>query len=475
MMDSELGVLIRSYPHEFQTSCFDYLQNNGFTIEYNSRPLEEFISPATWKSCDAVILQLGDSASVSKEELESISSHVSLPLFMICSDFNPDFVRFQNSHRLIHLDESVSPLVLRANILAQATSRGKSEIFPEQSSACGSRCLSLGGKLCDSLCSCDFMGIAILNPLGQVKIATPFISRLTGLPDWKIPGMNFLEFLKDPDILEEIEEILGGRRNDHFQLNLNLSDSNGVTRPCLVSGRVFRSGDYHEILLLVFDTASDLLPGKIVSERQTDREMLMNEVNHRVKNNLQMVGSLVDMAALRVSDKSAAETLFSIRSKIYTVAMIHEQLYMENSLYYIDMGRHLENLMEYIRSSFAMNSTDNDYSRNLSVSIRSDRIILPLERAVPFSLVLNELISNSFKHGRREPDGKIEAIMWIDDQGRVCAEIRDNGPGVNLSRDLNNPSNLGLKLVKNIVSLQLKGTFEILGGDGFRARVSFRI
>ena len=176
-----------------------------------------------------------------------------------------------------------------------------------------------------------------------------------------------------------------------------------------------------------------------------DKELLLQEIHHRVKNNLQVISSLLDMTGMRVKDKICLSLLQDARAKIQTMTFIHSQLYQSERFDRIEMGIHIRQLIQYLSFLFAR-------KRNIRSFVDIAEVYLPLTQAIPCALVLNELISNAYKHAfDGAGEGTIEVAMKVTQGNRVFITVRDDGIGLDERIDIQKTDSLGLKLVRNLV------------------------
>lgn len=186
-----------------------------------------------------------------------------------------------------------------------------------------------------------------------------------------------------------------------------------------------------------------------------DKELLLQEIHHRVKNNLQVISSLLDMTGMRVEDQASLFLIQDARAKIQTMTFIHSQLYRSERFDRIEMGIHIRQLIQYLSFLFARN-------KNIRSFVDIDSVFLPLTQAIPCALVLNELISNAFKHAfKQNTEGTIEVSMKISQGNRVFIVVRDDGIGIDKRINIHETNSLGLKLVRNLVQKQLNGRIRL--------------
>lgn len=185
----------------------------------------------------------------------------------------------------------------------------------------------------------------------------------------------------------------------------------------------------------------------IIEDSLIEKESLLKEIHHRVKNNLQMVSSLLSLQTKNTRSKAAIVALEEGKSRVKAMALIHQKLYQNDDLSVIEMQGYIESLINSIQSVYKKGG------HNISITIDAEGTELDIDRAIPFGLILNELVSNSFKYAF--PDG--------DDDGKIYIHLRKNGEqgyfeysdnGVGLPEDTNERthSSMGLRLINRLVN-----------------------
>ncbi len=186
-----------------------------------------------------------------------------------------------------------------------------------------------------------------------------------------------------------------------------------------------------------------------------EKEELMREIHHRVKNNLQIISSLLNMQVRRAPNEEVVELLSDSQSRIQTMALIHTQLYQSKNFGQVEMGSTTQKLVDYLMRIHAKRE------RSISTEVTVKEIILPISQAIPCALIINELVSNSFKHAfGGKKNGSIEIALHELDDKIIHILVKDNGIGIPEDFDPDNTKTLGLKLVTTLVKSQLKGTIE---------------
>jgi len=195
------------------------------------------------------------------------------------------------------------------------------------------------------------------------------------------------------------------------------------------------------------------------------KEALLREVHHRVKNNLAVICSLFHLQSTHTKDAKTTETFCDMENRVHSMALVHESLYSSESLARIDFAEYAKSLAEDVLAS---------YERpDAPVRLQTDLepIEMSVDLALPCGLILNELISNAFKHGF--PEG-VAGVIELNSRstgegGRYTLSVRDNGIGIAPDIDVNTSNSLGLRLVR-LLTKQIHGSFELVGPSEGRPR-----
>ncbi len=196
------------------------------------------------------------------------------------------------------------------------------------------------------------------------------------------------------------------------------------------------------------------------------KEILLREVHHRVKNNIQVIASLLDWQRIVAGDDAVKDVLQDAQDRVKSIALVHERLYLSKSLDYIDYGDYLRNITKHLYSAHSVDPNV------IAIRISAGNIPLHIDQAIPCSLIINELITNTFKHAF--PDGRKGEIR-IDltrKDGTIHLLYSDNGIGLPENISLENATTLGMRLLSGLTR-QMKGTIETGRQDGTWFRISF--
>ncbi len=186
-----------------------------------------------------------------------------------------------------------------------------------------------------------------------------------------------------------------------------------------------------------------------------EKEELLNEVHHRVKNNLQIISSLFDMSSMRTESQEAIDLFTDARSKINAMSLIHSELYRSERFDQINLEEHTRKLVEYLLYIYAK-------GKDVKLYVSHSHTLLPVTQAIPCALILNELVSNALKHAYKEGEkGMIRISMKRLSDGAVYIKVKDDGSGMPDEVDVFKADSLGLKLVRNLVQKQLNGEISL--------------
>ena len=206
---------------------------------------------------------------------------------------------------------------------------------------------------------------------------------------------------------------------------------------------------------------------KQIEDSLKEKEMLLGEIHHRVKNNLQIISSLLNLQSIHIKDPFDKELFSESQNRVKSMAIIHEKLYQSHNFTQINLKDYTNSLIKDISGTYMIDPDQ------ILFDLDTVNIELNLETAIPCGLILNELITNSIKHAFPSGSkGKI-SIKFREEKGSYQLEVSDNGVGFPEGLDLENAKSLGLELVKNLVH-QLEGSIRLETDHGTHFIMKFR-
>lgn len=198
-----------------------------------------------------------------------------------------------------------------------------------------------------------------------------------------------------------------------------------------------------------------------------EKEVLLKEIHHRVKNNLQIITSLLNLQSAQLKDPDAISMFRESQSRVRSMALIHEKLYQSKDLARIDFDGYVKDLMVYLFRSYAANP------EQIRTHIATNNMYLAIDTAIPCGLIISELVTNTIKYGF--PNGKrgdLHISLGPEDDGHLTLIVEDNGVGLPEDFDWRESDSLGLQLVDTLTS-QLHGKIQVNGKGGTSFRITF--
>jgi len=200
-----------------------------------------------------------------------------------------------------------------------------------------------------------------------------------------------------------------------------------------------------------------------------EKEVLLKEIHHRVKNNMQIVSSLLDHQTQHIKDKNVIEIFTESQNRIASMALVHEKLYQSKDLAKIDFYDYINDLVANLFQSYVENSG------KIKLNMKIENIQLDIDLAIPCGLIINELVTNSLKYAF--PDGRngeIKIVFRKTDENMLELVISDNGIGIPLDLDFRKTGSLGLHLVTILAENQLHGKINLYRNEGTEFRIEFK-
>jgi len=198
-----------------------------------------------------------------------------------------------------------------------------------------------------------------------------------------------------------------------------------------------------------------------------EKEILLREIHHRVKNNLAMTIELIKIQKIKLKDNITKTALGDIQERIYVMELLHRKLYESKNLSSIDIRKYIKDLVVDISNGY-----DEDNNIQIDIDIE-ESYFMDIEYALPCGLIINECLTNSLKHAFDLKHGKI-SISLIKEEEYFILKIKDNGKGIDKKINIKTTKTLGLRLISSIVRGQLLGTIEYLSDNGASFIIRFK-
>jgi two-component sensor histidine kinase len=200
------------------------------------------------------------------------------------------------------------------------------------------------------------------------------------------------------------------------------------------------------------------MKNETIAEALSDRELLLREIHHRVKNNLQVVSSLLSIQGREIKDEKAKDAISESKNRVQSMALIHQYLYSDKELASIDMKEYIPNLCKKLFNAYKL---DHDL---IDLKIDVEPISLDVDTAIPLGIIINELITNSLKYAFEAKDEGYIEVTFAERQDKLILTVRDSGKG--MQDKTRSELSFGMKLIRAFEE-KLQAKIEILENDGF--------
>ncbi|MBD3233264.1 MAG: PAS domain-containing protein, partial [candidate division Zixibacteria bacterium] len=283
--------------------------------------------------------------------------------------------------------------------------------------------------------------------------------------------LNELLELIHPDDRELIQQAFFDHKEGKSEL---LKAEHRIIRPdgdshwVLTQGKIIKNSKEEPIRMV--GTTTDINEQKLAQEKLeaslSEKEVLLKEIYHRVKNNLQVISSLFDLQLNHIRDDKARSVIKTNQNRIGLMAIIHEQLYQSPDLSMISFPEYIRNLVMSLFESYGV-----DYDK-VSFEVGGDDVYLSIDAAIPCGLIINELVTNSLKHAFPQEDRGVISIEISAIDDKYLLTVSDNGIGIPEHIDLKKSRSLGWQLISLLVD-QLNGNIRKLPEKGATFRIEF--
>jgi len=226
-------------------------------------------------------------------------------------------------------------------------------------------------------------------------------------------------------------------------------------------------GDLKARILLIQDITDRKQAEDKILVSLKEKEVLLKEVHHRVKNNLQIISALLYLQSSYITDEGILEIFRDSENRIKSMALVHENLYRSKDLDRVDFNEYINQLVIYLSQSYG------GLASKINFKVNSENVYLNINTAIPCGMIVNELVSNSFKHAF--PDGRSGEVyieLSSNDEGYRLV-VSDNGIGFNGDLNIKDSKSLGFRLIDTLVK-QIDGKLSFETNEGFKCEIHFK-
>ena len=391
-------------------------------------------------------------------QIEDIKSLIILPI--VCSSNLIGFLGFESFNTTTWTENSIVLLKIVAEILGNVLGRKRIEQALRVSEERYTRAISAGK-----------VGVWEWNIQTNEVYIDSNLKAMLGYQDQEVANQfnNWLRFVHSDDvgsvkaeINAYLEELIPKYEIEHRMLH-----KNGDVYSFLTRGTVVR--DRNGIPCFMAGSSTDITVRKQIENKLKtslkEKEVLLKEIHHRVKNNLQIISSLLRLQSGYIKDKQALEIFQDSQNRVRAMALIHENLYQTNDLATIEFSDYIRKLTNNLIRCYKINT--------INIHTNIEKTYLDIDMAIPCALIINELVSNSIKHAFKNSDkGEIYVEFIAFQQTKYSLSVSDNGVGVSKNIYSLRKQSLGLELVWNLVE-QLEGTIIYNSQLGTSFKIAF--
>jgi len=299
--------------------------------------------------------------------------------------------------------------------------------------------------------------LLVTDAAGLVTTANPSCLSELGCDEHALRGTHIVTLLPDLGRFPEGSiSALGGDARA-----LPLKKPGGGEIPVRVSAAPLReAGAAPSGYVFVMQNVADRLAAELQIERSlVEKEILLREIHHRVKNNLQIISSMLNLQAERSDDADTREVFHESEVRIRAMALVHEQLYRSGDLAHVDLGKYLDTLAQQVVRYLGRDDC------RVQVTVGDAVRVVSVDQAIPIGLIVNELIANSVQHGIAQTRSGMVTVSLTGDGNARRLSVADNGSGFPAGLDIEATDSLGLKLVQALTN-QLGGRLIITSDNG---------
>jgi PAS domain S-box-containing protein len=320
-------------------------------------------------------------------------------------------------------------------------------------------------------------GIVMVGLDGRVTFANPQAERVLGLrhddvirrsynsPEWHVTDLDGQPFPDESLPFRRVMET--GRPVSDVRHAIQWPDGRRVLLSINGAPLFDRSGKIEGMVATIEDITPMVESERKLKDSLREKEALLREVHHRVKNNLQVICSLLNLQSRHVTDPAALRAFKDSESRVRAMSFVHEKLYMSRDFGLIDFSIYVKSLAEELMRSYRVEQD------TVSLDLKLEDVRLGIDVAVPLGMILNELVSNCLKHafpgGRR---GEISVTLTKSAGGEVSLSVADNGAGFPQGADFRGMKSMGMMMVSTLAE-QLEGTVAMEQAGGTRFTITF--
>jgi len=317
------------------------------------------------------------------------------------------------------------------------------------------------------------VGMALVSLEGHWIRVNDALCEIVGRTEAELLACSFQDITHPDDLatdMDHLRSLLSGEI-DHYQMEKRYFHKSGRIVWVLLAVTLVRStnGQPVHFVSQINDITLRLESAARLQSSLSEKEVLLREIHHRVKNNMQVITSLLQLQSGYLHDPRDAEIFRECQSRIHAMGLVHDRLYRSGNLATIDFSAHLRDLIALIVRG------QSHGPERIQVTVESDPVEVNLDTAIPLGLITTELITNAYKHAfPQEAPGTIHVHLTSTGDGGLTLRVEDNGVGLPAELDTQKARTLGMRLIRALCQ-QLRAEISISSSDtGSQIQISFQ-
>jgi len=291
------------------------------------------------------------------------------------------------------------------------------------------------------------------------------LCNMIGYSRYELIGKTPFDFVDDEDLKVFKEQTSKITSTVHRSYEISLKKKNGSDFPTIFNATSLldKKGEPAGSFSFVTDITERKQAEKQIEKDLKEKSTLLRELYHRTKNNMQVISSMLRLRSMRTDEEFIHTTFKEINNKIKAMSLVQEKLYKSKNLSEINLKEYIEELIDLLRKSYDLASD------RIAFQLELEDIPILLDCAVPLGLIINELISNAFKHAfPNKMKGEISIKSYKEKNGIINIHLEDNGVGIPADLNLKESDSIGLQTMFSLIEFQLKGEVNYVTDEGLK-------
>lgn len=302
------------------------------------------------------------------------------------------------------------------------------------------------------------IGIALLDNHNDVILTNDGFEDIFGYSTEEVKGICLDKLIVPDDKLEEAKRL--SNSTEPFMYTTRRVTKNGETIEVLIYGvPVIVDEKIISIYGIYIDITEQIKYEQKIEDSLQEKEILLAEIHHRVKNNMAVITGLLELQTHHLTSDEAVEALKDSQMRINTMGLIHEKLYQSENFASVNFEKYIRELLQIIQDAHEHRNSQ------VSINIQVGDVNLPITKAIPCGLIINEIVTNSFKHAFKGIDQPEISISFFENNGVIEMSVKDNGIGLRDELENLSQNSLGIILIKTLSS-QISGSLNVNGENG---------